>query len=180
MSVTPEEPKTMSLYEASVPQFKKMLGNLAKWLDKAAEHAQKKSFDPNTWLGARLAPDQYAFVRQIQAACDSAKFPAARLAGWEPPKHPDTEQTFEELRRRVQTVLAYLDTFKPEDFVNAEKRLVALPFLEGKVLTAIDYLNELALPNFYFHVTTAYAILRHNGVDLGKNDYLGSLPVRDP
>jgi len=170
----------MSLYEASVPQFKKMLTNLSKWLDKAAEHAEKKSFDPNTYLTARLAPDQFAFVRQVQSSCDSAKFAVARIAGKEPPKHPDTEQTFDELRKRVQSVITYLETFKPEDFVGADKRLVALPFLEGKVLATTDYLNEMALPNFYFHVTTAYAILRHNGVNLGKQDYIGSLPVRDP
>jgi uncharacterized protein len=170
----------MSLYEASVPQLTKMLQNLGKWLEKGAAYAKTKSFDPNVLLTARLAPDQYPLVRQVQSSCDAAKFAAARIAGKEAPKHPDTEQTFEEIQKRVQTAIAYLQTFKPEDFAGAEKRLIALPFLEGKVVTSSDYLYEMVLPNFYFHVTTAYAILRHNGVDLGKMDYLGALTLRDP
>jgi hypothetical protein len=170
----------MSLYEASVPQFKKMLQNLERWLDKGVEYAQKKSFDPAVLLSARLAPDQYPLLRQIQAACDSAKFPSARLSGKEPPKHPDTEQTVDEIRKRIRTVIEYLDTFKPAEFAGAETRKIALSFLEGKVMLGSDYLNEMALPNFYFHVTTAYAILRHNGVDLGKSDFIGSMNVRDP
>ncbi len=169
----------MSLYEASVPQLKKMLTNLDKWLETSVAYAQKKSFDPNVLCQARLAPDQYALTRQVQAACDAAKFAAARLTGREAPKHPDTEQTIDELRARVRTVIAYLDTFSAADFNGAEARLVELPFMEGKVIQGSDYLTELALPNFYFHITTAYAILRHNGVDLGKRDFIGSLNVRD-
>jgi len=169
----------MSLYEASIPQFKKMLTNLDKWIEKAVAHAKAKAFDPNVFVTSRLAPDQYPFVRQVQSACDSAKFPAARIAAKEPPKHPDTEQTIEELRARIATVLAYLDTFKPADFEGAEKRIVPLSFMPGKGLAASDYLFEMALPNFYFHVTTAYAILRHNGVDVGKQDYIGSLNLKD-
>lgn len=169
----------MSLYKASVPQLQKMVRQLEKWLDKATEHAKAKSFDPNVLMTARLAPDQYAFARQVQAACDAAKFAAARLAGKDPPKHPDTEQTFDELRARIQSVVAYLDTFTEADFAGAGERVIPLPFLPGKGLAGGDYLNEMALPNFYFHATTAYAILRHNGVPLGKTDYIGSLNVRD-
>src|SRR4051812_16892037 len=166
---------TLSLYESSVPQLKKMLKNLDKWIETAVTHAEKKSFDPNVMVTARLAPDQFPLSRQVQSACDAAKFGAARLTGKEAPKHPDTEQTMAELRARVQTCIAYLDTFSAADFQGAEKRPVALPFFEGKSLLGVDYLNELTLPNFYFHVTTAYAILRHNGVALGKADFLGSL-----
>jgi hypothetical protein len=152
-----------------------MLANLDQWIETAVAFAQKKSFDPNVLLTLRLAPDQYAFVRQVQSACDAAKFTAARLAAKEPPKHPDTEQTLDELRARIRAVLAYLDTYKAEDFAGAEGRRVALAYMEGKGMTGADYLNEMSIPNFYFHVSHAYAILRHNGIDLGKMAYLGSL-----
>jgi hypothetical protein len=168
----------MSLYEASVPQFKKMLGNLDRWLEAGVAFAKQKSFDESVLLASRLAPNQYPLTRQIQAACDSAKSTAARLTGKEPPKHPDTEQTVDELRKRIRTVQDYLDTFKATEFAGAEKREIALPFLEGKVMLGSDYLTEMTLPNFYFHVTTAYAILRHLGVELGKMDYIGSLNLR--
>jgi hypothetical protein len=169
----------MSLYEASAPQFKKMLDNLGKWLETAASHAAAKKFDPNLLLTSRLAPDQYPLVRQVQSSCDSAKFAAARLAGKEAPKHPDTEKTMDELRARVRACSEYLGTFKPADYVGADARMISLPFLEGKLLTAPEYLFAMATPNFYFHVTTAYAILRHNGVAIGKMDYIGSLDLRD-
>ncbi len=169
----------MSLYEASVPQMKKMLGNLDRWLEAAVTYAKGKPFDANVLCTARLAPDQYALARQIQAACDAAKFAAARLTGKEAPKHPDTEQTIDELRGRIGAVVAYLDTFSAADFAGAEERRVELSFLEGKVFLGRDYLVEMALPNFYFHVTHAYAILRHNGVPLGKRDYLGALTLHD-
>jgi hypothetical protein len=169
----------MSLYESAVLQTKKMLGNLEKWLDAGVAYAQKKSFDPGVLLVARLAPDQYALTRQVQAACDAAKFLAARLAGKDPPKHPDTEQTVDEVKKRIQAVVAYLDTFTPADFAGAETRHVELAFLEGKYVLGSDYAREMALPNFYFHVTTAYAILRHNGVDLGKRDFIGGLTTHD-
>jgi hypothetical protein len=168
-----------ALYEATVPQFRKMLSNADKWIDKAVDHAKKKSFDPNVFVTSRLAPDQYPLVRQIQSMCDGAKFACARLSAKEAPKHPDTEQTIDELKARIKTVLAYLETFKAEDFANAETRLIDLPFLEGKSLTGTDYINEMVIPNFYFHVVTTYAILRHNGVDLGKMDFIGSLRLKD-
>ena len=167
----------MSLYESTIPQFKNTLGQIQKWLDAAVAYAQKKSFDPSVFLTARLAPDQYALVRQIQSACDAAKSAPARLTGQEPPKHPDTETTLDELRARVQTVLSYLDTFKPSDFEGAEKREIHLPFLQGKYLLGADYVTQLQLPNFYFHAAHAYAILRHNGVPLGKNDYIGQITL---
>ncbi|HEX9298001.1 MAG TPA: DUF1993 domain-containing protein [Vicinamibacterales bacterium] len=169
----------MSLYEVSVPQFKKMLKNVDKWLEAATDYAQKRSFDPNVLLSMRLAPDQYPLVRQVQAASDAAKFAAARLTGKDAPRHPDTEQTMDALRNRLRSSAAYLETFTPVDFAGAESRLVDLPLMEGKVLMGTDYLTEFALPNFYFHVTTAYAILRHNGVELGKRMFLGPLNIRD-
>jgi hypothetical protein len=169
----------MSFAFASILQMKKMLTNLDKWVDTSVEHAKKKSFEPNTLLTFRLAPDQYPLVRQVQSACDSAKAGAARLAGKEPPKHPDTEQTVDEIHARIRTVVAYLETFKEEDFAKADARPIVLPFLEGKTILGADYVTEMMLPNFYFHVTTAYAILRHNGVDLGKMAFIGSLNLRD-
>ena len=169
----------MSMYEATVPQLHKMVGNIGGWLEAAAAHAKAKAFDPNVFVHARLAPDQYPLARQVQSACDSAKFAAARLSGKEAPKHPDTEQTLDELRARVKSVFDYLGTFKKADFEGVKERLIELPFMPGKVLAASDYLNEMVLPNFYFHATHVYAILRHNGVDLGKMNYIGSLNLRD-
>src|SRR5205814_2303974 len=117
---------------------------------------------------ARLAPDQYALTRQVQAACDSGKFFAARITGKTPPAHPDTEQTFEELHKRVHSVVEYLRGYNAGDFEGADAREVALAFAPGKAMKASDYLGEMSLPNFYFHLSMAYAILRHNGVELGK------------
>jgi hypothetical protein len=156
-----------------------MLLNLDNWLKMASAFAEKKPFDPNLFLNFRLAPDQYPLARQVQIACDSAKFTAAYLCGKEAPKHPDTEQTMEELHARIKTCVEYLDTFTPADFDKAATQEVRLHFLPGKVILGADYLNEMALPNFYFHVTTAYAIMRHNGVDLGKRDYIGTMKLRD-
>jgi hypothetical protein len=164
---------------AAVTQCKKMLSNLDRWIDKGTAIAKAKSFEPNVLASARLAPDQYPLVRQVQSACDSAKSGAARLAGKEPPKHPDTETTIDELHARIKTVGAYLETFKAEDFNGAAERRIALPFMEGKAILGSDYIVELMMPNFYFHITHAYAILRHNGVDVGKMDYLGSINVFD-
>lgn len=166
----------MSMYE-SVAQFAKMLGNLDRWLEKATDHAKARSFDVNVLATARLAPDQYPLVKQVQAACDAAKFMAAYLSGQKAPSHPDTEQTVEELRARIATCLAYLQTIEEKDFVGAEERRVAPPWMQGGWFRGDRYLAELATPNFYFHVTTAYSILRHNGVVLGKADFIGGLPV---
>jgi hypothetical protein len=169
----------MSLYEASVPQFIKMLRHLDKFLDKGVAHATAKSYDPAVLLGSRLAPNMYSLTRQVQSACDAAKFAAAYLGNKEAPKHPDTETTLDEVRERIQKCIAFLETVTPADFEGADKRLVAPRWLQGKALLASDYLHGVALPNFYFHVTTAYDILRHNGVELSKNDFIGHLPLRD-
>jgi hypothetical protein len=168
------------MYFDVLKQMKKMLGQLDKWLEKAAAFAQAKKFDPGVFLSLRLAPDQFAFARQVQAACDTAKVVAARLSGKEAPSHPDTEQTLDELRARVRTVLAYLEGFSAKDFEGAATRVITQPRWEGKVMSGADYFLEHGLPNFFFHLTHAYAILRHNGVELGKRDYLGPLSQRMP
>ncbi|MFI5297163.1 MAG: DUF1993 family protein [Polyangiales bacterium] len=162
-----------------ITEFKKMLTNLDACIEIALAHAKAKSFEPSVLVNARLAPDMYPFVKQVQSCCDSAKFAAARLAGKDPPVHPDTEQTVDELRARLKTVVTYLEGFKDSDFNGFEKRMVALPFMAGKGVLGSDYLNELAIPNFYFHVTTAYAILRHNGAPVGKMNYIGSMNLKD-
>jgi hypothetical protein len=168
------------MYYETIGQMKKMLGQLDKWLEAAATFAQSKAFDSSLFLGFRLAPDQFGFARQVQAACDTAKVAAARLAGKDAPTHADTEQTIDDLRARVATVIAYLGQFSARDFDGAAARVVTQPRWEGKVMTGADYFREHAVPNFFFHLTHAYAILRHNGVNLGKRDYLGSLSLRAP
>jgi len=170
----------MPLYEATIPQLRKMLGNVDRWLVKASAFAAEKSMDEAMLLAERLAPDQFPLVKQVQAACDQAKTVAALLAGKEAPKHPDTEKTIEELRARIKTCRSYLETITAADFEGAESRPITLPFVPGKVITGANYLNEMALPNFYFHVTTAYAILRHKGLGLGKLDLIGRLTFADP
>jgi hypothetical protein len=159
-------------------EITKLLSGIEGWLDKTVAFAATKKFDPNTLLQARLAPDMYPLVRQIQSACDSAKYAASRTAGKEPPSHPDTETTIDEIKKRVATVVAYLDTFKASDFDGADDRRVSLPRWEGKSMSGTDYLVQHAMPNFFFHLTSAYAILRHNGVDIGKRDYLGAIQFR--
>ena len=168
------------MYYEILGQMKKQLGQLDKWLEAAAAYAKQRSFDPNVFLGMRLAPDQFAFARQVQTACDTPKLAAARLAGKEAPSHPDTEQTLDELRARVAAVIAYLDGFTAKDFEGAATRTITQPRWEGKTMTGADYFLEHALPNFYFHLTHVYAILRHGGVGIGKRDYLGSLNLRAP
>jgi len=158
--------------------FGKTLQNLEQWMDKAAAHAKEKSFDVDVLAQARLAPDQYPFSRQVQAACDQAKYAAAYLGGKPAPAHPDTEQTFAELKERIHKCLTFLESVQPKDFEGAEARKVAPPWLGGQWLTADDYLIHVSVPNFFFHATMAYAILRHNGVALGKMDYIGSIPAR--
>jgi len=167
----------MSLYEACIPQMSKMLENLSVWLDKAAASAEARGFDPQVLLSARLAPDQFALTRQIQTAADTAKFAGARLTGKEPPSHPDTETSFDELRDRLKSTVEFLRGLTAEDFKGAAEREIVLPFLPNMATLGTDYFNEFVLPNFYFHATTAYAILRHNGVDLGKRDFIGSMKL---
>ncbi len=163
----------MSTFE-TISQFSRMLKNLDQWLQKGTAYAQQKSFDPDVLAQARLAPDQYALVQQVQSACDAAKFAAAYLSGQKAPSHPDTEKTISELRARIQTCREYLGTFQASDFAGAEERRVAPPWMQGNSVRGGDYVTRIAVPNFYFHVTTAYAILRHNGIEIGKRDYLGN------
>jgi uncharacterized protein len=170
----------MSFSFASVMQMKKMLTHLDDWLEKASKYAAARSFDPNVLVVARLAPDQFSLARQVQSSCDTAKYAAARLTQKDAPSHADTEQTIPELRARIAATVTYLDSYKADDFAGSEARAIVMPRREGKVIKGGDYLMEYALPNFFFHVTTAYAILRHNGVDVGKRDYLGTLSLKDP
>jgi len=168
------------MFYETMGQMKKMLGQMEKWLEAAETFAKSKSFDSSVFMAQRLAPDQFAFARQVQTACDTAKLAAARLGGKEAPKHADDEVSLEQLRARVRSVVGYLDTFVASDFQGAATRVVTQPRWEGKVMTGADYFLEHALPNFFFHTTHAYAILRHNGVPLGKRDYLGTLTMRAP
>jgi uncharacterized protein len=168
------------MYYQTFGQMKKLLGQLDRWLEAAATTAKEKSFDPNLFLGFRLSPDQFAFARQVQTCCDTVKLAASRLTGKAAPAHPDTEQTLDELRARVQSVITYLDGFSAKDFEGAATATVTQPRWEGKTMTGADYFLEHAVPNFFFHLTTAYAILRHNGVSIGKRDYLGALTLHAP
>jgi hypothetical protein len=168
------------MYFETFGQMRKTLGQLDKWFDAATARANERSFDPNVFLGQRLAPDQFPFVKQVQIACDTAKLAASRLSGKEAPTSPDNEQTLDELRTRVRSVIGYLEGFSAKDFEGAATRVVSQPRWEGKVMNGADYFLEHALPNFFFHVSHAYAILRHNGVGLGKRDYLGPLSLKTP
>ena len=170
----------MTIYDFTIPQLGKMLRQIDGWLVKATHFAEAKKFPVENLVKARLAPDQFAFDQQVQAACDTAKFLAARLVGKDAPSHPDTEKTFAELRERIAKVIGYLDSLSPADFAGADERKIQLPRWEGKWLRGDEYAINHALPNFYFHATTAYAILRHNGVDVGKRDYLGAMPFHTP
>ena len=169
----------MNLFEYTVPQVAKTLRNLDTWLNSAEQYAASRKFPVDNLIGARLAPDQYPLVRQVQSSCDNAKFIAGRLSGKEWPAHADTETTFEQLHLRIATVLTYLDGFKVDDFAGADERKISLPWMQGKWVSGFEYLTQFALPNFYFHITLAYAILRHNGVALGKMDFIGGFPMRD-
>ena len=161
-------------------QMKKQLRQLDGWLATATAHAESRSFHPDVFLSARLAPDQFPLVRQVQTSCDNAKFAAARLAGREAPSHPDTEKTMAELRARVAATLAWLDGLGPDAFDGAAERVISQARWEGRTMTATDYLVEYALPNFNFHVAHVYALLRHDGVPLGKRDWLGALSMKEP
>ena len=165
---------TISMYQASVPVFIRMLNNLAAILEKAAAHCAARKIDPAVLLNYRLYPDMFAFARQVQVACDHARNGAARLAGMEAPRLENSEQSFAELGARVRNTIAYLETFAPAQIDGSEAREVVVRRGETvNTYAGLDYLLNRTLPNFYFHVTTAYDILRHNGVELGKRDYLG-------
>lgn len=168
------------LYDITVVQFSKMLKNLSAILDKGAGFAESKKVDVEVLLNSRLSADQFNLIRQVQIACDTAKLGVARLTGNTDtaPKHDDNETTIAELKERIDSVLSYLAGFTPDDFANAESEKVSQPRWEGKYLTGLEFAIQHAIPNIYFHVTTAYAILRHNGVGVGKKDYLGALPYK--
>jgi len=168
------------MYHAMFGQIAKELRQVDKWLDAAVAHAAAKKFDPNLFLGFRLAPDQFAFGKQLQTACDTAKLAASRLSGKEAPKHEDNEATIDELRARLRSVLGYLEGISAKDLEGAATRVVTQPRWEGKVMSGANYFLEHAVPNFFFHLTHAYAILRHNGVHVGKRDYLGPLTFTTP
>jgi hypothetical protein len=163
-----------SMYSASTPVFQHMLRNLSHILDKGEASAQARKFDPSVLATFRLAPDMLPFTRQVLIACDAAKLAVARISGVEAPKFEDNETTFPELKARIQKTLEYLETVPAAKLDGTENKEITIPVgrESTRTMTAQAYLTTWALPNFFFHVTTAYAILRHNGVDVGKSDYL--------
>lgn len=167
---------SLSMHAASAPLFVRTLTNLLGWLDKAQTHAEARKFDSANYLGLRLAPDMLPFTRQIQIATDGVKGCMARLAGIEVPKWDDTEATLDELRARVQRAIEYVQSFEPTALDGSEAREILLPTRQGDPLrfTGENYLRHYVLPNFYFHATMTYALLRHAGVELGKRDFLGA------
>ena len=167
---------TISMHSASVPLFNRQLGALLAWLDKAEAHAAARKFDANNYLTLRLAPDMLPFVSQIRIASDTAKGCVARLAGREIPKFEDTEASLADLRERVRKTLDYVNSVPASAFDGSEGREVVIPLRNRDPLTFTGevYLRHWALPNFFFHVTMAYALLRHAGVELGKGDFLAT------
>lgn len=166
------------IYDLTNTQYVRMLQNLNGILDKASQFAETKKIDAGVLLESRLAPDQFNFTRQIQILCDTAKRGAGYLTGKEPPVHADNEKTLPELRARIASVISFLGTLREQDYAEAAIRKVSQPRWEGQYLAGKDFVLLHSIPNFYFHFTTAYAILRHNGVDLGKKDYLGAMPYK--
>ncbi len=168
---------SLSMYQASVPVFAQVLDALPKVLDKAEAYAAAKKFDPAVLLAARLAPDMFPMSRQVQIACDFAKGATARLAGVDAPGWTDHEKTLAELRERIKKTADYVRSFKPAQIDGSEERDVSVK-VAGKPITfkGQPYLLQFVMPNFFFHTTTAYAILRHNGVELGKRDFIGQVP----
>lgn len=169
----------LNLYTVTVPLFVKMLGNLKNLSAKAQAHAKETGMSEDAFLNDALAPDMFPLKRQIQIASDQAKGAAARLAGKEAPKMEDTEATFAELQTRLDKTIEYLKTITEADFKDAATRQITLPYFPGKYFMGTDYALEYALPNFLFHVTTAYALMRKNGVQIGKADYMGNLSLAD-
>jgi hypothetical protein len=165
---------TISMYQASVPAFVRALNNLAAILEKGAAHAQARKLDEAVLLGSRLFPDMLPLTRQVQLAADTAKSGAGRLAGVEFPAYEDKEATFPELLQRIRNTITYLQTLRPEQIDGSEDRTVSWQSRNNtKSMQGLPYLMNHLLPNVHFHVTTAYAILRHNGVEIGKKDFLG-------
>ena len=167
---------SLSMHAATAPVFARTLSNMLAWLDKAQAHAEVRKFDTTNYLGLRLAPDMLPFTRQIQITTDGVKGCMARLAGLEVPKWEDNEATLDELRARIQKSIDYVASFAPAQIDGSEGREILLPTRQGDPMrfTGESYVKHFVLPNFFFHATTAYALLRHAGVELGKRDYLGA------
>jgi uncharacterized protein len=168
------------MYTEIFSQMKKQLGQLDQWLGTATEYAKSKNFDANVFPTLRLAADQFPLARQVQICCDTVRLAASFLTGKPTVPQPDTEQTIEELQLRVRSTVAYLDACTAQDYEGAATRKVSQPRWKGEWMTGADYFVQHAIPNFYFHLTTAYAILRHNGVSVGKRDFLGAQTKNPP
>ena len=167
---------SISMFQASVPVFVQMLRSLRSILEKGAAHAQAKKIDEAVFLNARLSPDMFPLTKQVQLATDFAKGTAARLAAVEPPPYEDNETSFPALLARIDKTIAYVQTLKTAQIDGSEERRITRPIRgEPRTFTGLAYLLSFALPNFYFHVTAAYALLRQNGVEIGKSDFIGTL-----
>src|SRR5438445_3497097 len=167
------------MYYQVISQCTQILKNLETCLDKAEQHAAAKKFDLDVLLASRLAPDMKDFIYQVQSACDYVKAGAAWLSGQTPPKHEDNEQTIDELRARIRKTVAFAQSVKEAQYAGASERKVSLSWAPGKIIGGEDYLLQMTIPNTFFDITMAYAILRHNGVDVGKMDFLGPISLVD-
>lgn len=174
-----------NLYSVTIPPMIKTLAALSRLLDKVSAHADSKQLEwhpagmqEDALLQSRLISDQFPFVRQVQVACDNAKGCAARLAEIEIPKYEDNEKTIVELKARIDKTVAFMQTIKPEQIAGKEDVSVSLPYWGGKSLDGFTYVTQYLIPNFYFHVATAYSIMRKNGVVIGKDDFIGGLPLK--
>ncbi len=166
---------SLTMHSASAPVLIRILGNMLVWLDRAEAHAQARKFDPGNYLGLRLAPDMLPLSRQIQIASDAAKTCMSRLAGTEIPKWEDNETSLDELRARIRKTVAHVQSFSAAQIDGSDDRAISVPMRSGEALqfTGETFLRQFALPNFFFHATTTYALLRHAGVELGKAEFLG-------
>ncbi len=167
------------MYYRVIAQCTQSLKNLETCLDKAEQHAATKKFDVGVLMNSRLAPDMQAFIYQVQSACDYVKAAAAWLSGQTPPKHEDNEQTIDEIRARIRKTVAFAESIKEPQYAGASERSVRLSWMPGKAIAGDDYLLQVVIPNVFFHLSMAYAILRHNGVDVGKRDFLGPMNFLD-
>lgn len=167
------------IYSFTIPVFIKMLGGLRNILAKSQAYGKEKEIDTSVWINDRLAPDMFTLLKQVQVACNNAKDATARLAGVEPPKYEDSEKTLHDLLGRIDKTVDFLETFSEDSFKAAAEVKVKMPYFPGKYMNGFDYAREYAIPNFIFHVVVAYAILRKNGVPLGKADYINGLPLKD-
>ena len=162
-----------------ISQCTQALKNIETWLDKAEAHAAAKKFDVGVLMASRLAADMQPFIYQVQSACDYVKAGAAWLSGQTPPKHEDNEQTIDDVRARIRKTVAFVESVKEPLYAGARERTVRLSWMPGKVIGGEDYLLQITIPNVFFHISMAYAILRHNGVDIGKRDFLGPMNFVD-